>query len=784
MASLRPDSKNHAPTAQTGQKDGSQEGDESNSWLERAKSAFYSSTNYVDSNYRKGWEDSIRAFNGQHPNDSKYNQPAYEKRSRLYRPKIRAVIRKNEAAAAAAFFSNMDVVSVTAEDASNKQEVASAEVIKQLLQYRLTKTIPWYQIVLGGLQDAQTTGVVCAHVYWEYREKAPEETFEGEVPAGAAPEALEQEYPTQGALPEGAFAATGPAGPFAVPPGTTQGPQMMAPPGTPGLAPGVGQAGPPPGGMPGPQGGLPPVPKAPPVPPQPTGPEILSDKPVVDLFPVENLRIDPGANWLDPVNSSPYVIQLIPMYVLDIKSRMASGEWFTLGESYLAAATETIADSTRLARNTNRDDPYGSDARSVDDYEIVWVQRHIHRRDDQDWDFYTLGDLAMLTDPVPLKETVFHGKRPYVIGNCIIETHKNYPTSLPLLSKGLLDEINEVTNQRLDNVKFVLNKKFLVKRGKEADVGGLLRNVPGGVVMLDDPQNDVRELSWQDVTASAFQEQQGINLEMDELLGNFNPAALMAQGGMNAPVRNMAMLSQSNGTLVEYLIRTYVETFVQPVLRHLVLLEQHYETDQVIIKIAAKRAQLFQRFGIDQVTDEILGQELTLSVNVGMGATDPMQKLQKFMSAIGAFTGMLQHPAPGIDMVEIGKEIFGHLGYNDGSRFFTTENPQMAQMQAQLQQMSQQLQQLQMKVKEKTSSQQVSLQKTRETNAANIEKVRIAEEAANKRALATHFRAVTEGATQHQQALQARQDTHDQQSRLALAGHMASIIGKVPHTNV
>jgi hypothetical protein len=77
---IPPDSQNTPPTAQTGQ----DEDTGSNEWLARARSAFRSSTSYVDGNWRKAWEDSIRAFNNMHPSDSKYNAPAYEKRSRLY----------------------------------------------------------------------------------------------------------------------------------------------------------------------------------------------------------------------------------------------------------------------------------------------------------------------------------------------------------------------------------------------------------------------------------------------------------------------------------------------------------------------------------------------------------------------------------------------------------------------------------------------------------------------------------------------------------------------------
>lgn len=760
MAAMQPDPRNHAPTAQTGDKDASMPV-ALQDWVERAKNAYYSSTTFMDANYRKTWEDSIRAFNNQHSMDSKFNHPSFEKRSRIYRPKTRAVIRKTEAAGAAAFFSNMDVVSVAPDDTNNKAEVASADVMKQLLQYRLTKSIPWYQIVLGGLQDAQVTAA-CAHIYWEYKE-APQtvaavvesyhEAAKGESvhPAQALGEQLDKaqqaleltapalegealsqkeeadsEYPKQSRLPTGAVLGVSGTMISDEPSGETVTNFAAAP--------------------------LP--------------PKVLVDKPVIDLFPVENLRIDPGANWIDPINSSPYVIHLIPMYVLDIKDKMESGDWYAYSDATISAATEAKPDSTRIARQKDRDDPYGADARSVSDYEVVWVQRHIHRRDGMDWEFYMLGDQALLTDPAPLEESVLHGKRPYVLGTTVLETHRIFSSPVPQLSKGIQDEINEVANQRLDNVKFVLNKKFLVRRGKEADVQGLLRNVPGGVVMLDNPQEDVKELSWNDVTGSAFQEQQGLSMEMDELLGNFNPAQMMAVVGSNNPARNMAMLAGASGTLVEYALRTFVETFVQPVLRQLVLLEQAYETDKTIMKIAAKRAELFQRFGIDEVTDEMLRQEMTLTVNVGMGATDPMQKLNKFLTAMNSFTTMMAKPIPGANMKEIGKEIFGHLGYQDGARFFTVEDPQLLQMQQQIQQLQGVIGQLQHKLADKTMANQIAQQKIMVNAQTGLKKADISaqagiqktainaqqhtqiavlkEEGLNKRAVATHWRALHE----------------------------------------
>ena len=52
-------------------------------------------------------------------------------------------------------------------------------------------------------------------------------------------------------------------------------------------------------------------------------------------------------------------------------------------------------------------------------------------------------------------------------------------------------------------------------------------------------------------------------------------------------------------------------------LRQVTLLKQEYETDDIILSLAWRKAELPQKFGIDAVTDDLLQQELTLNINVG-----------------------------------------------------------------------------------------------------------------------------------------------------------------------
>jgi hypothetical protein len=430
--------------------------------------------------------------------------------------------------------------------------------------------------------------------------------------------------------------------------------------------------------------------------------KIIDDKPCIELIPVENIRFDPGAYWTNPAVSSPYLLRMIPMYVCDVKSQMAEGDektgkkWKKYTDGQIRSAMKNDNDQTRQTREQNRTDSTDSGNAPITDFEIVWVHENFMRIDGDEVVYYTLGTEFLLTDPKPLEEVYFHGERPIVIGSCILETHKAVPDSPVMIAEQLQREVNEIANQRIDNVKLVLNKRYIVKRGAQVDLKSIIRNVPASITLANNPIEDVRALEFNDVTSSSYQEQDRLNVDYDELTGNFSQGSVMTNRKMGETVGGMGMISQAANQITEYTIRTFTESWVEPVLRQLVKLEQKYETDEVVMSIAAGKSQLLQKYGVSQVNDSLLNQELTLSVNVGMGATDPTARLNKFIGALGAYANVAQMQLPNIEMQEVGKEIFALAGYRDGARFSPKqdENSPNAQVMQQAQQMVEQAQQM------------------------------------------------------------------------------------------
>lgn len=385
------------------------------------------------------------------------------------------------------------------------------------------------------------------------------------------------------------------------------------------------------------------------------------DRPRITLIPPENVRIDPAAKWTDPVNSSPYVIYMIPMYVKDVKARMESGKWRRLEESQIMAARQSANDSTRIVREGASDSK--DQAPAVTDFAVVWVHMNIIDVDGEDMHYYTLGTQGLLTNPKPLKDEYFHGLRPIVIGNCIIEAHKTYPSSFAKLVKPMNDEGNDLANLRHDNIKLILNPRHQALRNKNVDLRSITRNVAGSVTMVTD-HKDVLTVDTRDATGSSFQEQDRLNAEFDDLAGGFSGSSVASNRNLNETVGGMNLLA-SNGDLVsDYQMRTWIETWAEPVLRQMIALEREYESDEEILALAALAA------GIESVSEEILQQSVLLSISVGIGNTNPQNQVDRFVYGLTALSRLKPNLLMQLRDEEVVKELFGKLGYKDGGRFF------------------------------------------------------------------------------------------------------------------
>ncbi|CAB4211925.1 hypothetical protein UFOVP1419_53 [uncultured Caudovirales phage] len=565
-------------------------------WLQLASTAHTTSSNYFDTAIRNRIIQDVRQFQSIHPEGSKYFTDSFTLKSKLFRPKTRATIRKNEATASAAFFSTEDVISIRPENDDDEVNRMGAQFIKGLMQYRLTRPkphgLPWFITCIGAYQEAETCGVVASHQDW-LKDK---------------------------------------------------------------------------------------------------------DRPEIRLLPIENVKFDPAADWRDPVDSSPYLIIEWPMYVIDVKAKMRSGEWREYNEQAIIAASKNTTDTIRMTRENRGIDPKEQGGGGQTDYMIVWVHENMIRVDDMDVRFFTLGKERMLSKPELVTDRYPWG-RPVVIGFTILEAHKAYKSSKPSLTRDVQIEMNDVANERRHAVRLANEKRYIIKRGRNVDMTSLVRNVPGSITLADDV-NDVRVITTDDATASAYQEQDRLNLDFDDLAGTFSGSSVASNRKLNETVGGMNLLSANANQVSEYDLKVFTETWVEPVLRQVIVMEQSLETNPKVLQMAAAKAGVTPEQMSDELFTALIRQDVLLTCNVGVGAVNPMFQLEKFLKAMTSLTAILGPDAlhrPLSDQeMEVAKEIFGKCGYKDGARFLMkreqNEDPEKMKLLQQVEELQKALQ--------------------------------------------------------------------------------------------
>ena len=397
--------------------------------------------------------------------------------------------------------------------------------------------------------------------------------------------------------------------------------------------------------------------------------EIIKDTPMIRLIPIENFRFSPGADWADVVNDSPYLIEDMPMYARDVRMKMLSGEWLDLGDSTIMTASIT-QDSTKSAREHG--EASSQEADTFEPNRMVMTRRMIVRDGHTDFVFYMLGDTHLLTAPTRLKDISPNGKpwRNYVVGTMSIESHKSIPQAPAEMLASLQANLNDIVNSRQDNVSLAIHKRFFVRRKGRVDLPALLRNVPGGSVMVNE-HNDVREMDVRDVTASSYKEQEVMNASFDEIGGGFNPSSVVTNRAMNETVGGMELMASDSNTMTEHGVKQFAVTWAAPVLQQLLELQKAFETDFDAILGAADAANI-EGMGVTEFNPEQLLQlPVKLQVNIGIDSTNPGRAVDRLMSgvSIGAQLGVP------FDGAEIYKEVMGKLGYDDGSRFVQEQDP-------------------------------------------------------------------------------------------------------------
>jgi len=568
---------------------------------------------YVEQANRRAWSDSLRAFHNEHFIGSKYTKPEWRGRSKLFVPKTRGAVRKDNAAVAASLFNSIDAINCLPGNESDPKQRAAAAVMEELVNYRTDRTsgkasFPWFLVSIGARQDALLTGVCLSKQCWkqEYRNAGREKAL---VKGGdGVYEIIERDVY-----------------------------------------------------------------------------KLDVDRPDMLLIPPENFVIDPAADWTNPAQTASYIILKWPMQIEEIRDKQRSpvNPWKDVPEDMLRSSLESGSYDTAAIRRARE---FGLDrldeTQTGTHFQVVWVYENFIRVNGEDYTFYSIGSKCYLTDPKPTREVYpeQYGERPLALGYGSLEAHRIYPMSPVESWQPLQLETNDLRNLMLDATKQNVMPVTKVRRGRQIDLDQVKRRSSGSSILVQDGDDVIFETPPQ-LPATAVQMSRELDLELDDLAGQQNYGSVETNNALGKTLGGLKLAAGAANALQEFDIRVWIETWATPALAQIVRLEQYYESDAVVLGLCAERAQLFERHGIDRIDDDLLEQEVTVRVSVGLGAGDPQQRLAKFESAASVVAPLLantkefQSGQVEIDWEAVAAEVFGAVGYRDGGMRFFRRNP-------------------------------------------------------------------------------------------------------------
>lgn len=409
------------------------------------------------------------------------------------------------------------------------------------------------------------------------------------------------------------------------------------------------------------------------------------DRPDSQLIPPENFDIDPAADWTNPAQSAAYIVIRWPMRIDEIrrKQRDPRMPWNALTEAQLKGASAPAKmdmEAIRRAREQGLD--RYDESQTGNTFEVIWVYENYIRTGGEDWTFLSVGHKYMLTDPRPVREVYpeQHGERPLVFGFGAFEAFRIFPMANAEAWQMLQQESNDLRNLTLDSIKQNVMPVAKVVRGRQIDLEQLRRRGQGSAIMV----NNKDDVTWEkvpDISAGVQTMKQALDIEFDDLSGQQNYGTVADNNALGKTLGGLKLAAGAANAVQEFDIRVWIETWAEPVLAQIVRLIQFYESDPVVLGLCGQKAKLMQKFGINEITDELLENDITIRVNVGLGAGDPQQRLAKFQSAVQVALPLLQldpkfkSGEKKINSDAVMEEVFGGAGYRDGGKRFILEGP-------------------------------------------------------------------------------------------------------------
>lgn len=167
--------------------------------------------------------------------------------------------------------------------------------------------------------------------------------------------------------------------------------------------------------------------------------------------------------------------------------------------------------------------------------------------------------------------------------------------------EGLQYELNTTRNQRIDNVSLIINKMYKILRTADIDPKQLVSRSAGFIEV--DSMEDIEELKFQDVTASAYNEESIIKTDMDKTVGVYD----IVRGGVperRETATTSSIRSESANQRFQIKIENMEMTSLVDMAQQLIALNQQFIDRERVVRVLDEDGYYF----VNITPEELIGQ--------------------------------------------------------------------------------------------------------------------------------------------------------------------------------
>lgn len=372
-------------------------------------------------------------------------------------------------------------------------------------------------------------------------------------------------------------------------------------------------------------------------------PKVLYDAPEIKNIPLESFRFDPAYTDID---SSPFV-----------------------GHEYWKEKHELT--SEKGYRNTSKlstEDQQDGELRD----RLTLLQKNPANMKNgvRIWEYWTDDYKVLIANKTTVIQCIenpyYHHKKPFTKWTLIPMPNEWFGKPPIAALTDLQAELNTTRSQRIDNVSLALNRMYLVNRNASVDPKQLVSR-PNGYVEVDDINNDIKELITQDVTGSAYKEEEIIKEDMDVTSGIHNYDR--GQEGSRKETATVAnLLTSASSERFKLQIMMMEEDPMADVGRQLAELNKQFLDDGTWIRVTQDggdaTAQQISLADIDAEFDIVaVGTAIEAAVNKELRQTQLIQLLSTSSNI------------EGVNMKELMRDIFKEFDFKNIDELITPDVP-------------------------------------------------------------------------------------------------------------